>query len=763
MRLAPGSLLSLVLAAVPAVAAPPTLSGIAPHGMQRGRTVTFQLSGEAIGLAPLPGSGPEVRTTAPGSLGAIRVAGPNRIEVAVTVPGDAPVGSYSIQVRTADGLSGALPLAIGDLAEVAEEEPNDDRATAQALSLPVCAEGSCTGVDRDQFRFRGKRGETLVLEVEARRLGSGLDAALTILDASGRDLAAEAVALPTHGDPRLVFTVPADGDYVVVLHDIKYAAGGDPFYRLKIGRFACADAVFPLGWRRGAALEVEFQGGTLAAPCRARFLTPSDPALAWMTVNLPGPGPLGTAPLPLLLSDEVEQIEPEALGPHPLAIGTVLNGRISRPGEVDGYRVAVQPGQALGFEVIAARVGSRLDPVLAVSRPDGSVLAESDDSQGLDALLEFAVPAGLAELIVSVRDRIGRGGPAFGYRLRARPAIADFDLEVAAPTITIPRGASTLVPVRVVRRQFAGPIQLSIPAEQTGIQASGGLIAAGAEEGILVLAAARDAEVRALALEIWGEGGPPAQPIRRRARAAGGGTPAGPVRPFTVPAAVGTGPPATLAAAASSLTFLHGQTAELTIRASRAPGHTEPIEIATAGMPRGFVTGGTATIAGDRTEATLSFDVDAQTPLDPIRLILTGKLKVNGREETIALPPIPAEVRRPFALELVTPMLTLAAGSKASITGLVRRVAPFRGPVAIALEGSPPAHVRVSPTTVAPGAALAQIDVAADPEAAPATFDILVRAATDLEGRKNTKGYVIPDVPVRVTVTSARAAPVAAQ
>jgi hypothetical protein len=72
-------------------------------------------------------------------------------------------------------------------AAVAEIEPNDTAAEAQ----PVAAAAVITGTihrpgDADCYRFAARRGETVVLEVDAGRSGSQLDSRLEVLDAAGR-------------------------------------------------------------------------------------------------------------------------------------------------------------------------------------------------------------------------------------------------------------------------------------------------------------------------------------------------------------------------------------------------------------------------------------------------------------------------------------------------------------------------------------------------------------------------------------------------
>ncbi|HEV3168366.1 MAG TPA: hypothetical protein VGZ22_30455 [Isosphaeraceae bacterium] len=745
---------ALILLSAPALAAPPVLNNVAPRGLQRGQTATLTFSGVSLGQA-----GPEILTALPGSLGAVKTEDPNKITVPVTVAADAPVGFYPVQIRTADGLTGRLVVAVDDLPQTTEKEPNDERDAAQELTLPVTVQGACVAADRDHFRFSARKGEPLVIEVEARRMGSGLDPAITLFDSTGHELATESDAVMLGGDPRLVFSAPADGIYTLEINDIKYGAGGDPFYRLKIGTFACAEAVFPLGWKRGEAVEATFLGGNLPAPIRTRITTPAEPDLAWTPVLLPS-APSGTSPFRFVLGNSPEAMEPDGKGPHVWTSGTVMNGRIAAAGEVDRYKVTVSPGQTLVFDVDAAQLGSKLDGVLRLAKPDGAVLAETDDSQGFDPQLTFTVPADLKEVVVSIEDLLGRGGPSFAYRLKATPAAADYTLVVVNPTITIPQGSAVVVPVTANRQNFNDAIQLSIPSDLAGVSATGGQIAAGAKDGTIILTGAPGAPTRLVPLEIWGTAGPAAQPLRRKARVGGDGTPIPASRPYGLTAAIGTGAPVTLTTSAPSLTFLHGQKAQLIVKANRLTADKAEISISTAGLPPG-IAGGNATIPGDKSEVTMEFDVDSLTPLVAANLLLTGRTRANHRDETITLPPVSAVVQRPYAFEVLTPTPTLNVGAKTVVTGVIRRIAPFDDEVKVAVEGSLPAHISIASASVAKGNALVQMELAAGSEAKPGSFDVVLRASTAMPGRKQTKDYVIPDVTIKVTVAAPPATPVA--
>jgi hypothetical protein len=80
-------------------------------------------------------------------------------------------------------------VAVGEEPEVSEAAgENGAAATAQGVTLPVTVNGRIDGApgDADCYRFRARAGQTLVLEVNARRLGTPLDSVVDVLDAQGK-------------------------------------------------------------------------------------------------------------------------------------------------------------------------------------------------------------------------------------------------------------------------------------------------------------------------------------------------------------------------------------------------------------------------------------------------------------------------------------------------------------------------------------------------------------------------------------------------
>src|SRR5207249_2660399 len=99
--------------------------------------------------------------------------------------------------------------------------------------------------------FQGKKGQRVVVEVEARRLGSAIDPLLELLDPRGVQLAWSQSKALLADDARMETVLPADGRYSVLLRDALYQAGTPNQFRLKIGDLHYADFVFPLGVQRG--------------------------------------------------------------------------------------------------------------------------------------------------------------------------------------------------------------------------------------------------------------------------------------------------------------------------------------------------------------------------------------------------------------------------------------------------------------------------------------------------------------------------------
>jgi len=152
-------------------------------------------------------------------------------------------GVYSVTTSGGGLTANRMPFAIDALPEVPEREPNDTPTDAQRVALPVIVNGRIQEPgDVDVYAFQGKAGQSVVADVQARRLGSPLDSAIELTDAAGKRIAFNddfedkgAGLLTHHADSHLAATLPSDGTYLLRLVDVQRKGGPEFGYRLRIG------------------------------------------------------------------------------------------------------------------------------------------------------------------------------------------------------------------------------------------------------------------------------------------------------------------------------------------------------------------------------------------------------------------------------------------------------------------------------------------------------------------------------------------------
>jgi hypothetical protein len=96
----------------------------------------------------------------------------------------------------------------------------------------------------------------------------------------------------------------------------------------------------------------------------------------------------------------------------------IIVGAIRQPLEVDYFRFNARKSQRLIFEVIASRIGSRLDSSLYLYDVYGKEVAHDEDTNGLDSLIDYTVPED-GQYVLKIQDLRFQGGGDFGYRIKA--------------------------------------------------------------------------------------------------------------------------------------------------------------------------------------------------------------------------------------------------------------------------------------------------------------------------------------------------------
>ena len=751
-----------------AVSAPPILERLEPWGAQRGSAVRLTLVGEALDTAT------QLETTLPGAVtrlsnNADGVDGPSFL---VEIPDDSAIGRYPVRVRTEEGISNVLLFAVGEFPEVAEDESdaiepnglNDSMESAQVVKHPVTLQGRLIGPDRDYYRFHAAAGERLVFEAEARRSGSALDPNISVVDSMGKTLARSSDAPGLGADARTEVRFEQEGDYYVWVRDERFSVQKADFYRLTIAEYDYPSGVFPLGWRRGEQVEVEFFGGSLDEPIR-KTITASDDGRFETRISAPS----GPTDLPFILSDEPESFEPTGVT-KALTPGVVVNGRIFKVGEVDTYKLPVSEGENWAFELISAEAAaSELYGVLIVTDQNGKTLARAGTYEGdanlfritytgqtgSSAYLNFPVPDKVKELTVTVEDLLGRGGPGFSYRLSAHRQPPDFLLSLDTPYVNVPKYGTARVLVTAERRGYDGQIDITIPNAPDGILVEGGRIAPHAradsqrtrfERSVLTLTAKPGVELGRFELDVVAEAIlDDGSVIERKAGMPGLVTPIAGDQPAradwmgaSLAAAIASEEPA-------ALEFLTPRKLRVVFGGKQ---HTVRWKFTARGSARLAKTievprnAGTVRLRENkknskREQGEFQLFAHERTGLGPSDFQFQAEVSDGGRTTTVYSQPMVIDVVPGYSIEAPPEPIRISAGAGSALSGELMRDPEFPHPVTVKVENLP-LGVECAESTLNPGDARYSLDCKAEPSAEPGAYEVDLLATSQLSEEGTT-------------------------
>jgi hypothetical protein len=443
----------------------------------------------------------------------------------VTIAADVPAGTYDVRLVGRFGVSNPRLFAVSHgLTEVTKKEPNGDRATAQAIAVNSVINGQSGQNREDFYRFPLKQKQRVVIECQAGKLDSMLDATLTLTDADGKQLGSNGHYYGR--DPLIDLVAPRDGEYFVSLHDLSYR-GGHP-YRLIVTDRPQVENVFPRAVQSGKPATLTVFGRNLGKDAKPSSWRVQDLALEeYQTTVTPPADLLGLGayrfidhptsfsvlptaatctltgfefrpkidgndanPVPLLLVDTpvTTEVEPNDDPEHPqvIQLPAVVSGRFDRERDADWYEFETTDAGPYAFEVYSERIGGRADPYLVVVDDKGARVAELDDfghrTNAFDGHLRD--PSGTVNLNakkkyrVLVQDRYQRGGARFQYVLTVHKPVPDFYVAVIHSQnpgpggTTIRRGgAAYLDVVTHYKDGFNGPITLTAEGLPPGLHA----------------------------------------------------------------------------------------------------------------------------------------------------------------------------------------------------------------------------------------------------------------------------------------------------
>jgi len=474
----------------------------------------------------------------------------------VKIAADVSTGRYDVRVVGRFGASNPRMFVVGVFDEVTNVSTNA-ADTAPAATINQTINGIVDANQRDFVKLTLKKGQRVLIDCQARRIDSRLNATMALTAPNGNEIAR---SLDHQGqDPLIDVTAPMDGDYILALYDFVYRGGADYFYRLTIHDKPFIDFIFPPSGLAGSTIDFTLYGRNLPGG-EAADVQVDGVALQKKTVKITLPK--DDAPRQFQVTNRAEprnatldafqyraengQQLPIYFSQHPVVVEQSANdtaktaqtvtvpceyvGQFYPQRDTDWIQFQGKKGEVYFLDLLSHRLGANVDARLVVQRvtkndkgeetvSDVANVDDPGDRNGkLGSDFDISTDDPLYRLTCSdnatyrimLRDQFGgsRVDPRAIYRLVIRPAQPNFRLVVVSQPVTTPvnanlvrvggvtirRGGTTAVNVMVQRQDgFAGEIETTTEGLPLGVSTRGALIGATQNTATLIFEAAEDA------------------------------------------------------------------------------------------------------------------------------------------------------------------------------------------------------------------------------------------------------------------------------
>lgn len=568
-----------------------------------------------------------------------------RLQVKIEVPPGAPFGHHVLHVITPRGASNPALFRVGDLPHVEEAEPNSLREEAQAVTPPATILGRLqVDNDFDFFRFHATRGSRWIFDLRAARNGNSLDAALILLDASGRKLAhCEERFI---WDPFLEYEFPEDGDYVIAVQPTH--RNNDPAfaYALDIRQSPHIDSVSPLAIPPGRHEITLYGAGFHSTNGRLEF---SDPKITGKLTAAAGQSARaqvevaeGSGVRTVTVVTPAGRSNPASFLVDSLPVSTGV--KLDVPSQFtamaryrDPHRLLfdARAGQSLTFEVRSQRYGADSDLAIRILDAAGKVIASNDDFAFAGAAFYQKDPrlthkfADAGTYTLELRNTVAVASEGTPFQLTVTPSRPDFTPQLSDERPYVYPGQTKKWKIGIQRLDgHDEPVPIRVTGLPPGVTATDAVIPAGKNETELELTAAAEAKpATAAAVKLIAGGKLAWRSVRI---SSGGGEGATFSRVENAVLTVAQKPNFSLEAAASVINVPRGGAARVPVSIRREPGFQSPITFHLENLPEGVIVEKATAVAGQDAVEIL---VRADSRAPEARAPRTAILGVAGSEQ----------------------------------------------------------------------------------------------------------------------------------
>ena len=715
ITLAKGIIASVLLVAA-AHAASPDLQTILPRGGQIGTDVELTFTGNRLDDAEeviLYDHGLQVKS--------LEVIDAKKVTARLAIGDDCPLGEQRMRLRCRGGISELRTFWVGQYPTVHEAEPNNAFTQPQKIERNITIEGVAENEDIDHYAVELAKGERIALEVEAIRLGGAMfDPYIAILNSKRFEVAKADDTPLLVQDAHTEYVASDSGTYIIQVRDSSYVGGNNFRYRLHVGDFPRPIGIWPPGGRPGETVAATFLSagpsvGATSKPVRLPNLPGNDKSLFHPVffeyadgTQSPSPNLLRVADMPHFEETEPNNSRrsPNSAGePGTVSLPIAFHGAISEEGDEDWFQFYGKKGQKVVLRVFARELGSPLDSLLHLYKPDGKYLAGNDDFQNQpDSKITQQLPED-GTYSFRVRDHLRNGGHSYVYRIEITQAEPDLVVSIprferrnsqARQTIQVPVGNRYASLIAVERSEFSGDVAIEAPSLPSGVSLYADTMRASINQFPIVFEASSDATVNGGVFPLLarhvdaGKGitGSFAQTVELVLGQPNNTPYYLAAAPRRLPIAVVDPVPFKVEVETPQVPLVQNGTIDLNVSITREEGFEKPVTLRMLWNPPGIGSPRTIRIAKGKTEAVYRLNANGSAQQATWQVAILGESDAGKGPVFASSTLVPLTVDPPF----VTGKISLAAtkqGQPARVVCKIEHQRTFAGSAEVSLVGLP--------------------------------------------------------------------------
>ncbi|MFN4227524.1 MAG: PPC domain-containing protein [Candidatus Ratteibacteria bacterium] len=431
-----------------------------------------------------------------------------KVLIKIEIAPDTEPGIYELRLQTFTGLTNFLKFYVSDEKEVKEKEKIPQFSVfnpqKEVFDLPIIINGQIFPGDVDKFYFNAKKGQKLVIELKGREIipfmadavPGWFQGVLTLYDSKGNQLVFTDDYFH-NPDPVIFYEVKEDGEYIIEVRDAIYRGREDFVYRLFIGEKPFITHIFPAGGERYEELIINIYGWNL--PKKTIELNTDEIGIHRKFLNFDGKYSNQICYMVNEIPEFIEKEPNDTLkNANLILLPQIINGVISKKGDVDIYKFKAKRGDKIAIEVFSRRLDYPLDSKIFLIDSKGKVLASNDDyydksfdfiTHHADSYLLFDVPND-DTYYLKILDTQLNGGENYVYRIRVEKANPDFKIFVSPSYLNIPNSGIIPFYVYAIKKDgFDEEIEIKLKDAPDGLTLSGNKIPKGKDKICMTITA----------------------------------------------------------------------------------------------------------------------------------------------------------------------------------------------------------------------------------------------------------------------------------